>query len=78
MFVCLFFQGSKTAECGSCDVYDSCVLCAVGCIFPLMAAWEPFFEVCTPDVTLIEGLSDNYHSVSNEFTENLLCILKTL
>lgn len=40
-FVCLFFQGSKTAERECCDVYDSCVLCAVSFIFPPMTAWCP-------------------------------------
>ena len=56
MFVCLFFRGSKTAEFGYCDEYDSCVLCAVSFISPLMAAQEPPFEVCPLDVTLIERL----------------------
>lgn len=57
-FVCLFvFPGDpKIAEFGYCDVYDSCVLCALSFIFPLTEAWEPWVEVHTLDVTLIEGL----------------------
>lgn len=56
LFVCLFFQESETAECGYCDVCDSCVLCAVSFISPLMASREPYLEVCTLEVTLIERL----------------------
>ena len=60
LFVC-FSRGVKSAEFGYCDVCDSCVLWAVsfspdGCFGALLRG------LLTPNVTLIERLTDNYHS----------------
>lgn len=70
MFVC-FFQGTKSAECGYCDVCDSWVLCALRSISPPDGSLEAFLGgFDTERRTLTVGSVIIY--------QNILCIQKTL